>query len=632
MGVNLCCYQIKQRKSLRHNNNNTLNDSIEKEYNIEDFDEKLLKFIHEPTKYDKFYDKKDSDEIFNLQKQYEKEELNKYFETNNNIIKEQINFVINSLENNNSYNNDNIINKLISDLIALENGKNKLVQRIKQNNLKSDGDNAKGDFGGVNIMLCGKRSTGKTTLINCFYNSNNNSMPYFKFEEIHLFDNFPINIESEKYKLMNYINAHKKTNNINNYVNCIWYCFNNGTLYNAEISLINSINNLYNKTIPIILIHTMSINMEHINSINNLNISNVEIVKILASNYFSQNNGIIQSFGLDILINKTLDKLKNSSSNNNNLDEYIKQIKFDNNAICKNVYEQITNNFINEYNSVKSNEEFIEYIIEIFRMNIQYFLSDVIFQEGKNKIINENFLIQPMREYISYYEQNGKNLFEPIINSYAFKFFNHQSKIQTEKNCKMNPINFRYQNKILSDVTKYLNDNYKYIFQKNYIYYIFYKKFGFFCEFFKKQLNNLSEQITFIPDNNDFQRQQFINNVKNSFGLNNNMNNQMNNKINENNDLNSSMMSQTMVNNNNFNNNMNNFNNNMNNFNNNMYNFNNNMNNFNNNMNNINLNYIQNNNYINKETTLVLPSETEIYNSKKNNQGFNQYNNNLDIK
>ena len=201
-----------------------------------------------------------------------------------------------------------------------------------------------------------------------------------------------------------------------------------------------------------LIIHTMSINMEHINSINNLNISNVEIVKILASNYFSQNNGIIQSFGLDILINKTLDKLKNSSSNNNNLDEYIKQIKFDNNAICKNVYEQITNNFINEYNSVKSNEKFIEYIIEIFRMNIQYFLSDVIFQEGKNKIINENFLIQPMREYISYYEQNGKNLFEPIINSYAFKFFNHQSKIQTEKNCKMNPINFRYQNKILSDV------------------------------------------------------------------------------------------------------------------------------------------------------------------------------------
>ena len=667
MGVNLCCYQInKQRRSLKYNNSNTLNDSNGNEYNIEELDERLLKFIYEPTKYDKFYDEKDADEIFFLQKQYEKEELNKYFENNNNIIKEQIISAINSLENNNSYNNDNILTKLISELITLENGKNKLIQRMKQNILKNNKNNTTGDFNQMNIIVCGKRSTGKTTLMNCFYNSKNNSTPYFKFEEINLFDNFPLNIDNEKYKLMNYINSYKKANNINNNVNCIWYCFNNGTLYDGEISLINSINNSYNKTIPIILIHTMSINMKHINSINNLKINNVEIIKILALNYFTQNNGMIQSFGLDILINKTLDKLKNSSSlNNNNLDVYIKEIKFDNDAICKNVYEQIANNFINEYNSVKSNEEFIQYVIEIFRMNIQYFLSDVIFQESKNKIINENFLIQPMREYINYYEKNGKILFEPIINSFAFKFFKHQSKIQTEKNCIMNQMNFRYQNKISIDVTKYLNDNYKYIFQKNYIYYIFYKKFGFFCDFFKKQLSNLSEQITFIPDNNDFQRQQFINNVKNFFGLNNNMNNQMGDKINENNDLNSSMLGETIINNNNFNNNMhnlnnnnmnnynnnldnmnnfnnnmnninnnfnnmNNLNNNMNNLNNNMNNFNSNMNNINNNMNNINLNYIQNNN-INKETTLVLPSETEIYNSKKNNQGFNQYNNNPGI-
>ena len=680
MGVNVCCNQIKKRKEKRDVHSTNINDSIEKEYNIEDLEKKLLNFIYEPIKYDKFYDAKDADEIFNLQKQYEKDELNKYFEINNNIIKDQINNAINSLENDYSYNNDNIINKLVLDLIGLENGKNKLIERFKKNHLKKNNkNNTIGNFNQIKIIVCGKPSTGKTTLINCLYNPNNISNSYFKFEEIILFNNFPINIDNEKFKIINYINEQKKTNNINNYVNCIWYCFNNGTLYNEEISLINSINNLYNKTIPIILIHTMSINMEHINSISYIKINNVEILKILAMNYFCQNNGMIQSFGLDILINKTLELWKKSSSlNNKNLDEYIKQIKSDNNSISKNVFEQIANNFINEYNSMKSNEEFIQYLIEIFRMNIQYFFSDVIFQESKYRIYNENYLIRPMREYINYYEKNSKILFDPIINSYAIKFFNHQRNIQIEKNCNINPMNFRNKNKILIDLTKYLNDNYIYIFQKNYIYYIFYKKFGFFCEYFRKELNNLSEQITFIPDNNDLQCQQFINNVKNSFGLNNNMNNKLNNPKNENNDLNSSMMSQTIINNNNIfnnnylnNNNMSNFNNNnnmvnfnnncinnnnminmnfknnMNNINhnmnfengsNNMNNFcgdindfnNNDMNNFNNNIININLNYIQNN--INKETTLFLPSETEIYNSKKANQGLNQNINNPDIK
>ena len=258
-----------------------------------------------------------------------------------------------------------------------------------------------------------------------------------------------------------------------------------------------------------------------------------------------------------------------------------------------------------------------------------------------SRISNDVYLFKPIWKYLNSFEQYSKILIEPLIQSYATNFMNHQNK----ENKNMNWKNVRNFEQMQNAALNYLNINYKYIFQKNFIYLVLRKKYGFFTKYFKEELNNLSEQIIVVLNDIDFQHNKLVNDIKHYFGLNNNMINNINININNNfanqnyeNDDNRSMTSNTIINNNNFNNRMNmlmindannftmNINNNMNinNFN---YNFSN-MNNINNNMddfNNIN-NWVNNNDFnnfnnvncnfnpnLNIEQTIALPSKTEIY-------------------
>ena len=677
-----CCTQTRNKK----NNTIKIDDfyNLEgKKYTKEELENKLPIFINEPLKYDKFYDNNDADEFFNEQKQYEKNELNNFFIKNRNIIEEQIKSEINMIKKNNSNINEDLnIKKLVKDIIYLQDGQKiyaEKIRKIKLKNKKINNFSKNEKINYLTILICGKSGVGKSTLINHILNlhipSNfdddikeysNNNVPFFKFVKMNLVNQYPVNSFEEKKKIMDYITKQERSKDKNNKVRCIWYCFNNGTLLDEEIELIKSLRNYYNSNIPILLIHTLSINNEQINSINNLKINPEEVIKILAMDYKDQSKGIyLNSFGIDILINETLFQwqksfLLNSPSIKTNLNI----IKSDINDKKESIYEIISEKFINEYNSIKDNDDFIEYIISIFRTNIKFFLMDVMKPESIDRIKNAPNLIKPILDILNSIEQNSKILIEPVIQSYAINFLKHQSN----ENKNMKKENIRNIKEIENTAINYLYINYNYIFQKNFIYHFLMKKQGFFCKYFKKELDDLSEEIMLLLNDIDFQHKQFVNNIKIFFNLNPDINNNMNININNNNlknqnydnDDNISLASNTIIKNNNFNNRMNiniinnannftmNFNNNnnriINNFNNindnnlrndfnnndninngmnNMINFNNinnidnfnnmnnyeNINNFNN-FNNFNCNFNAN---LNKEQTLNLPSKTEVY-------------------
>ena len=667
-----CCFQPR----------NNRNNKIKKEnlYNsIEELDNKLLIFINEPLKFDKFYDKNDADEFFNEQKQYEKSELNNFFIKNRNMIEEQIKSEINNIKKINvNIHNDLYINKLVKDIIYNEDGQKIFTEKIKKIKLKNTNNNSKNEtINYLTILICGKSGVGKSTLINHILNLQNssnfddddikeyssNKVPFFKFVKINSINQYPVNVSQEKKKIMDYITKQERSINKNNKVRCIWYCFNNGTLLDEEIELIKSLKNYYKSNIPIMLIHTLSINNEQLNSINNLNINSEEVIKILTMDYIDQSKGIyLNSFGIDILLNATLFQWQKSFLlNSPSIKSKLNKIKSENNDKSESIFRIISEKFINEYNSVKDNDDFIEYIISIFRTNIKYFLMTIMKSESINRIKNDAYLIRPILDFLNSFEENSKILFEPLIQSYAINFIKHQNN----ENKNMNRAYIRNIKQIENSAINYLNINYKYIFQKHLIYHFLMKKHGFFCEYFQKELDDLSKEIILVLNDIDIQLKEFVNNIKNFFGLNPDINNNMNINTNKNNfenqnytnDDNISMGSNTIINNNNFNNRMNinminsannftmNFNNNIhnNNFNNinNVNNFSNNfnnMNNINNNMNNLgnfnNMNnFVNANNFnnfdcnfnpnLNMEQTLNLPSKTEIYfqiteNSRKN--------------
>ena len=671
MGMS-CCVATRNKR-----NNKIKIDYIynteEKKYTKEELANKLPIFINEPLKYDKFYDDNDVDEFFNEQKKYEKNELNNFFIKNRNIIEEQIKSEINTIKKNNSnINNDLNIRKLVKDIIYIQDGQkiySEKINKIKIKNAKINNFLKNESINYLTILICGKSGVGKTTLINRILNlqisSNynddikeysNNNIPFFKLVKMNLVNQYPVDTFEEKKKIMDYITKQERSKNKNNQVRCIWYCFNNGTLLDEEIELIKSLRNYYNNNIPIMLIHTYSINNEQLNSINNLKINQEEVIKILAMDYNDQSKGIyLNSFGIDILLNTTLFNWQKSFLlNRPSIKSILYKIKSDINDKKESIYEIISGKFINEYNSIKDNNDFIEYIISIFRTNIKYFLMNIMKPESIDRIKNDNYLIAPMLNILNSIEQKSKILIEPVIQSYAINFLKHQDN----ENKNMDKANKRNIKEIENTAINYLNINYNYIIQKNFIYHFLMKKLCFFCKYFQKELDDLSEEIMLILNDIDFQHKQFVSNIKNFFGLNpdiNNMNININNNNIENqnyiNDDNKSMSSNTIIDNkmniniinnmnaNNFTMNFNNFNNNnmnrnnFNNFNNinnnnnfsnnfnNMNNINNNMNNednFNNmnnfvnenNFNNFNCNFNDN---LNIEETLNLPSKTEVY-------------------
>ena len=662
-----CCFDLRNKTNKMKIKKSQIYSSYkntnleEKKYTMEELDKKLPNFINQPLKFDDFYDKNDIyDEYFNEQKQYEKNELNTFFIKNKNIIKDQIESEINIIKNNNlNIHDDLYIHKLVNDIICIEDGQKIYAEKIKKIQLKKTistnfSKNEKINY--LTIMVCGKSGVGKTTLINYILNSQhisnfdddikeyyNNTIHFFKFVKINLINQYPPNVFEEKKKIMNYITKQDRSKDINNKVKCIWYCFNNGTLIDEEIELIKSLKNYYNNNIPIMLVHTMSINNEKLNEINNLKINPEEVIKVLAMDYNDQTKGIyLNSFGIDILLNTTIFQWKKSIIlKNASIKNELNKIKSENDNTGEYIYNLISKNFINEYISVKDNKDFIEYIISIFRTNIKYFLMNIMKPQSISRISNDVYLFKPIWKYLNSFEQYSKILIEPLIQSYATNFMNHQNK----ENKNMNWKNVRNFEQMQNAALNYLNINYKYIFQKNFIYLVLRKKYGFFTKYFKEELNNLSEQIIVVLNDIDFQHNKLVNDIKHYFGLNNNMINNINININNNfanqnyeNDDNRSMTSNTIINNNNFNNRMNmlmisdannftmNINNNMNinNFN---YNFSN-MNNINNNMddfNNIN-NWVNNNDFnnfnnvncnfnpnLNIEQTIALPSKTEIY-------------------
>ena len=622
MGVLCCNGASSPRKKTKIHYENEKTEIIQKIienkiYTKNELDLIMNKFINQTIINNGFYDYNDNDESFNFQKQYEKKELNKFFELNKDKIKNQISQALN-LTNANLENSNLNINKLISDLINIENGKKVCSEKIERI-MESDGKDNNKKNNRINILVIGKQGIGKKTLVNKIFklkniiiNFENNfnqeiqeyeseKLPFFKFILIKFDNNFQFSFNDYKNRIMNYINNQYQTNNKNNYINCIWYCFTNGFLNMEELELIKSLNDSYNKMIPVILVHTMSPNIQQIlNAVSNFNINQEDLVILLAEDFFSQFNGLLKSYGVDFLIIKTLEKYKNTFSlyDDEMTNDILISIKSQNEDICKSVNEQIIKNFVNEYNFPKEKEDFVEYLTDIFRLNIKYFLTKIMSEQSINRINSEYTLIQSMFQFIQFYEKDVLSIMEPTINSFVAGFIEQQKKMEI------------IEKKSNDQLKKYLIDNYNYIFQKHYIYEILYKKYGFFCEYFKKELDNLSEQIIFNKNININKFQQLEKDVKDFFAINNMINNNFsNNNDNNNKSLDISMMNGTFINDNQMNNamnvqNENNYvvNNNMNNPNNIIF-----LNNFNN-INNIN----SINNNIGDQTVLNLPSRTEV--------------------
>lgn len=191
----------------------------------------------------------------------------------------------------------------------------------------------KDDLPTANIMVAGITGTGKSTLLNAVFGAEvaatgkgrpvTEQIDEYQSPDIpiHIWDTVGLELDSQK--TMESIKAirdtiAKKADSKDQFdrVHAIWYCINSGSnrYQGAELEFIK---NLHSIGVPFIIVLTQCIgDLDEINAfekqIRDLNstmgMSDIEIVQVCAQD-FKLRGFTIESFGLDTLVNTTLNKL-----------------------------------------------------------------------------------------------------------------------------------------------------------------------------------------------------------------------------------------------------------------------------------------------------------------------------------
>jgi hypothetical protein len=119
------------------------------------------------------------------------------------------------------------------------------------------------------LKLSGRKvvSTGTGKYINTkikYYMSN--QIPYLRLIDTRGNElNVKYGAEAVKNEASTFIMEKLNTNNINNFVSCIWYCLTGYRLQQAEEDLLNALRGSYgDNTIPIIIVYTQAVDEDTI--------------------------------------------------------------------------------------------------------------------------------------------------------------------------------------------------------------------------------------------------------------------------------------------------------------------------------------------------------------------------------
>ena len=375
----------------------------------------------------------------------------------------------------------------------------------------------------LSIVICGKSGVGKSTLINCLLKelvakegeydvTTLERKMYFNniIKFLHLMDtrgyelekNFnPVNIKKEVFDI---IKNQKKKDDYNEFIQCIWFCVNGSTLDNREIGLIKDLkNNEYN--IPIIIVLTNTVIDEDRNKMEEL-ISKNFPEKIYIQVLGRELEGI-KSFGLDDLLELTLEQIKSKKDTNlfniikNEYEKILKNVMYEKISNIKiNIINKLVEEFCSHYTTVLDVNDLEEYIYNKIEIIIQDYSFKNKISSNIKKLIRNDDVKNFIQSYIKFYSEKAKNYINNIIDIKSLKLLDMQVKFE-----KMNGISIKIKNKrnrkdFKELINSFLKDNFYYISQR-YLIYRFIK--NIFEDLSQKIFSNLMKIIKDFISSND---------------------------------------------------------------------------------------------------------------------------------
>jgi hypothetical protein len=494
--------EIKETKKdieLSPNEENWLSyKSKEWKYLTEKIVLELKQFLEKDILYqEKFFEpKKNEKEVFKLLKEYEKNELIKFFNKNyKTFIKLDIckkydskyihinRHILNYSEFKKIF--EEIYIKKLNNTIDAINSDSKYYM-IKYLTIVVIGRSGIGKSTLINkIIKENKAETGigdKVTKVNSLYDSN--FIPFLK-----LWDTRGIELK-EQYgptgilnNTLNIINNAEKNNDFNDLVSCIWYCVSFNYIDDKEIEIIK---NLRKKkpSIPLIIVYTFAVSTEGFKTVLNKILEefpNEIIIPVLA-----KKSGSTNSFGLDTLVNKTIELCKKELIKGifyikmrHQLSKYIEEkvFKIEHEIIKNKVINSITKYFIKDFKNVLNDEQLYDYIYNFFGNIILEYLTigdlkekNQLIQNIKKYLKDISNIPEYLPNFINNYKMKTKKLVDSIKDKMALDFIDKQVYFEKKKNKSIDKINKCNIDDFIKIIENFLNDNFYYISQKYLIY------------------------------------------------------------------------------------------------------------------------------------------------------------------